>query len=164
MRRRSLEAQVLVGLAVTVVVAVAAPVVYIGISEGTNAVRAGLPTKALQMGGAALLAAVVAVVALASYSHWLGVTERPQRQHEQRVPSLPEVVAVGVVVAVVVLAAWPLTSHTYTRSLEALADADYFWTVGYGALGLFYLWFAVWSVGRYIPWVRLWARASRGSS
>ncbi|HEX6246309.1 MAG TPA: hypothetical protein VFZ64_00440 [Nocardioidaceae bacterium] len=158
MRRRSLEAQILAGLAVTAAVAVAVPVVYVGISEGTDAVRAGLPTRALQMGGAALVAAVVAVVALAAYSHWLGVTERPHERHEQRVPTLPEVVAVGVVVTVVVLAAWPVTSQVYTRSLEALADADYFWTVGYGALGLVYLWFALWSVGRYIPWVRLRAR------
>lgn len=154
MRRRSLEAQVLGGVVVALLVVAAVPVVYVGITEGTAAVRSGLGVRALQMGGIALGAAVVAVVALAAYAHWLSVTERPVAQTRRRRPGRLEIALVGVVVAAICVGAWPVLSEAYERSLAAFSETDLAWTVGYGLVGIAYAWLVVWSLARFVTWAR----------
>jgi hypothetical protein len=158
MRRRSLEAQVLAGLVVAVLVVAGALVAYVAVTEGTAAVRAGLAVRALQMGGIAVGGAVVAVVAAATYAHWLNVTERSHREHREHRPGTWEIALAGVVVAVIGVGAWPVLTVAYDRSVVALSETDLAWAVGYVLLGIAYVWLLVWSLMRFVPWARSWIR------
>lgn len=159
MRRRSLQTELLAGTTTALVVVGAAVVVYLTLHEVAAAARSGLLDRAFQMGAAALLAVVVGVVALAVFSRWRNVTERPERRPRRRhVPSVAEVVAVGVVVVGLVVAAWPVAVHTYRGALSALSSLDLAWAVAYGVAGIAFLWLVVWSLTRYVPWQREWLR------
>lgn len=159
MRRRSLQAEIIAGAATALVVGTAAVVVYLTLHEVAAAARSGLLDRAFQMGAAALLAVVVGVVAPAVYSRWRNVTERPDRRERRRhVPTLAEIVAVGVVVAGLVLAAWPVVVHAYRGAIAAVSSLELAWAVGYGVAGIAFLWLVVWSLTRYVPWQRQWLR------
>ncbi len=155
MRRRTLEAQILVGAVVAALVTAAVPVAYVAVTEGTNAVRSGLHTRALQMAVVALLAAVVGVAAVAVYAHWLDVTDGPERPRRARVPSKLEVVLVGLVLAVLVVGAVPVATYAYRGSRDAFVSLELAWAVGYAVAGVVYLWLTVLGLVRYVPWARL---------
>ena len=161
MRRRSLEAQILAGLVVAVLVVAGALVAYVAVTEGTAAVRAGLGVRALQMGGIAVVGAVVAVLAVATYAHWLNVTERSHRERREHRPGRWEVALAGVVVLALGGGAWPVLTEVYDRSTAALSETDLAWAVGYVLLGIAYVWLLVWSLMRYVPWARSWNREQR---
>lgn len=154
MRRRSPAAQVLSGVVVAVVMTAAAAVVYLAFAEGTAAIRAGQADHALKAGLVALGAAVVAVLALTGYGHWLAVTDPPVSRRGQRVPSLPELVLAGLAVAVLVVAAWPILSLAYQRAGRAYESLDLAPVVGWGVLAVAYVWFVVFSVEHFVGWVR----------
>jgi hypothetical protein len=162
MRRRTLRAQTLAGAVVAVLLAVAFPVVVVGITQGTAAIRAGAGVRAAQAGLVALLAAVVGVVALATYAHWLYVTERPRRPHRRHVPTRLELALVGLLVVVLGMGASPVLLQAYSRSLAAYRASDLSWAVGYGILGAAYIWFVLFSVQHYVHWVRHEGRRRRG--
>jgi hypothetical protein len=163
MRRRSLEGEILAGVFVAVVVAAAAVVVYVALSQGAAAVRSGLHVRALQMGAAAVLAVVLGVVTLAVYSRWRNVTERPRQLERRRhVPSKAEVALVGVLVAGLVVGAWPALMHAYRNAQAAFTSLDLAWAVGYAVAGVAVLWFVVWTVVRFAQWERFWERAHDG--
>ncbi|HEU4513031.1 MAG TPA: hypothetical protein VFR87_07995 [Nocardioidaceae bacterium] len=155
MRRRTLEAQILAGAVVAALVTAAVPVAYVAITEGTNAVRSGLHTRALQMTVVALIAAAVGVAAVAVYSHWLDVTDRPEKPRRARVPSRLEVLLEGLVLAVLLLGALPVARYAYRSSLDALVSLELAWAVGYAVAGVAYLWLTVLGLIRYVPWARL---------
>jgi hypothetical protein len=158
MRRRSLGAEVVAGAFVGAVVILAAVVVYVALSEGAASVRSGLHVRALQMGAAALLAAVIAVVSLAAYSRWRNVTERPHTGRRRHVPSRVEVALVGALVAGLVVASWPVLVHAYRNAQAAFTAFDVAWAVGYAVAGAAFGWFVVWTVVRFVRWERFWER------
>lgn len=155
MRRRTLEAQILAGAVVAALVTAAVPVVYVTITEGTNAVRSGLHTRALQLAVVALIAAVVGVAAVALYSHWLEVTYRPESPQRSRVPSRLEVILEGLLLAVLVVGALPVVRLAYRSSVDAFVSLELAWAVGYAVAGVAYLWLTVLGLIRYVPWARL---------
>ena len=157
MRRRSLQSEVIAGTTTALVVGAAAVVVYLALHEVAAAARSGMLDRTFQMGAAALLAVVVGVLAPAVFSRWRNVTERPdRRERRRRVPTVVEIVAVGVVVAGLVFAAWPVVVHAYRGVLAAASSLDLAWAVGYGVAGIAFLWLVVWSLTRYVPWQREW--------
>lgn len=155
MRRRTLEAQILAGAVVAAVVTAAVPVVYVTITEGTNAVRSGLHARALQMAVVALIATVVGVAAVALYAHWLDVTYRPEQPRRPRVPSRLEVVLEGLVIVVLLVGALPVARFAYRNAVDAFVSFELAWAVGYAVAGVAYLLLTVGALVRYVPWARL---------
>ncbi len=150
------------GAATALVVGSAAVVVYVTLHQVAAAARSGMLDRAFQMGAAALLAAVVGVLAPAMFSRWRNVTERPDRRTRRRhVPTVVEIVAVGAVVAGLVVAAWPVVVLAYRGVLSALSSLELAWAVGYGVAGIAFLWLVVWSLTRYVPWQRRWLQERR---
>lgn len=163
MRRRSLQAEIIAGAVTAVVVVAAAVVVYLSLHEVAAAARSGLLDRAFQMGAVALVAVVVGVVAPALLSRWRNVTERPDRRERRpHEPTGIEVFGVGVLVAGLVVAAWPVAVHSYRGSVEAASSWELAWAVGYGVAGFSFLWLVVWSLTRYVPWQRGWLHRHRG--
>ena len=162
MRRRTLRAQIAGGVAVALLLAAALPVLVVGIVEGTASVRAGDGIRAAQAGLVALLAAVAGVVALATYAHWLDVTERPRRPHRRHVPTRLELVLVGLLVVALGVGTSPVLLHAYNRSVDAMRSSDLSWAVGYGILGALYIWFVMFSVQHYVHWARYEGHRGRG--
>jgi hypothetical protein len=162
-KRRSLLAQVLAGVAVAIVMTVAAAGVYVAYENGTAAIRDGQAVHALQVGLAALGAAVVAVLALTAYGHWLAVTDPPATSRSRRVPSVLELVAAGVVVGVLLVAAVPVLVGAWNRASAAYESRDLAWTVGWGLVGVAYVWFGIFCLEHYARWLRLRTRVTRGT-
>lgn len=154
MKARTLRVQIIAGAVVAVLLAVAVPVIFVAIREGTAAVRAGDGILAAQAGLVALVAAVVGVVALATYAHWLSVTERPRRPRRRHVPAWYELALVGLVVLALAVGVWPVVTEAYGRSIDAFRASDLSWTVGYAVLGALYVWLVLVSIERYVLWVR----------
>lgn len=159
MRRRSREAEILAGVVVAVLVGSALLVVYVSVQEVAAAVRSGLPERALRMGAAALLAVVVGVVSLASWSRWRNVTERPRAPRRGHVPSKLEVAVVGLLVAGLSVASWPVVVHIYRSAREAFSALELAAAVGYAVGGVAFVWFVVWVLLRYVQWERMWLHA-----
>ena len=143
---------------VAVVVGAAALVVYVTVHEATAATRAGLFDRAFQLGAAALLAVLVGVAALAGYSRWRTVTERPRRPRRPHVASKVEVALAGLLVAGLAVASWPLLMHTYRSAVAGFTALHLAAAVGYTVGGVALLWLVAWSIARYARWQRRWLR------
>ncbi len=135
------------------VVVAAAPVVYVAGRDGINDVRTGDASSALVRGALALVAALVPVVALTVYAHWLSVTTRPRSQRAPHVPTMAEDWFLGALVLVVVVAAWPVLAYAYRESRSAFATMELTAGVGFGLLAFGYVAFAIFCVKRYVDWL-----------
>lgn len=154
MRPRSLKRQLLLGALVAVLVFGAAPVIYVMVRDGIEAVRAGDAITAVEHAGIAVGAALVPVIALAAYAHWLSVTSRLPSGHTERVPTVAEDWFLGAAVVVVIFATWPVLTFSYEESRAAWLRFELAAAVGYGLLGVAYGAFAVLCVKRYWNWLR----------
>ena len=153
MRPRSLTRQILYGALVVLLTLAAAPVVFLMARDGIEAVRAGDPVTAALRGGVAVGVALVPVIALAAYAHWLSVTTRPGRPHEERVPTVVEDWILGAAVVLVLVAGWPILTFSYQESNAAWATFELAAAVGYGLVGFAYVAFAALCVKRYWDWL-----------
>ncbi|MGH8967809.1 MAG: hypothetical protein ACRDXB_21150 [Actinomycetes bacterium] len=145
---------VLYGAIVGLLIAAASPVVYVATTRGIDAIQADNPAELIVSWGVALVAAIVAVVALALYMHWLGTTGREDEPHEIHIPTRSEDWLLGIGTTVAVAAAVPIVWFCYNAWLGSLSEGDLAFAVGYAVIAFVYVAFAVFCVERYVQWMR----------
>jgi len=143
------------GALVALLVIAAAPVAYVLGRDGLAALGEADATTAIVRGGLAVAAALVPIVALAVYTHWLDVTTRERDRRETHVPTVAEDWFLGALVAVIIFAGWPVVTFAYRETRQAFDALELAAAVGYGLLGCAYIAFVLLCVKRYIDWLRL---------
>jgi len=119
-------------------------------ARGVDAISEGRPRDAIINGAVCLVAVLVPILALAAYLRWLSRVARHDPGSGPRVPSLLEDILLGVGVLVVLALAPPAAVGSYEASRAALGDGRPGFAVGYGALAIVVVLFAVFCLTRYI--------------
>ena len=144
----------LYGAVVGVLFLVALPVSSLAGIRGIEAIHDDQPPTVILSWAISLGAAIVPVLALALYLHWLGVTSRDAEPEEVHIPTRLEDWLFGMGTTVAALAAVPIIWLSYRGSVGALGEGDLAFTVGYAVLGVVYFVFALFCVERYVQWMR----------
>lgn len=153
-RRRTLAQQIVLGFGVCALAIVGAAVLYVAGQLGVDAVSEGRSQDAIIFGGIALGSAMVPVITLAVFLHWMGVTERIRSPRAVHVPSLAEDILLGLAVVVVLAGGALGTKLSYVRAQTEYEAGDYALAVGFAVLGLTAVAFMLFCVARYFRWLR----------
>lgn len=133
---------------------VGAAVLYVAGQIGVDAVSEGRSQDAIIFGGIALGSAMIPVVALAVFLHWIGVTERVRSPRAVHVPSLAEDILLGLAVVAVLAGGAFGTRASYLRAQAAYEVGDYALAVGFAVLGMTAVAFMLFCVVGYFRWLR----------
>ena len=153
-KHRSFRRTVLYGAIVGVLFLVAIPVSSLAGIRGIEAIHDDEAPTVIVSWLISLGAAIVPVLALALYLHWLGATSRDAEREDVHIPTRVEDWLFGIGTTVAALAAVPILWLSYRGSIDAFGEGDLAFTVGYGVLGVVYFVFALFCVERYVQWMR----------